>query len=173
MNTYVVIYDGYVSFEVMLAMYLMKTKGEIITLGMTSDAVKSYEGLIVTPHQSIHEIDHRDIEVLIIPGGDISELQHNTQLITLLQKLEADRKYVGAICSGVDLLHEAGILEGKQYTSNDASRSETYKVHGNIITAKANGYVDFAIALGQMTGIYADAADYEETVRFFKYFENA
>ncbi|MBR2565566.1 MAG: DJ-1/PfpI family protein [Paenibacillus sp.] len=173
MNTHVMIYDGYVSFEIMLATYLLKTKGDIITIGMTSDPVKSYEGLIVTPHHSMDEVDHRDIEVLIVPGGDIRELQQNKQVITLLQMLEGDRKFIGAICSGVDLLNQAGILEGKQHTSNDTTHSDTYVVHNNIITAKANGYVDFALALGQMTGIYADEADYEETIRFFKYFENA
>ncbi|WP_427180151.1 DJ-1/PfpI family protein [Paenibacillus sp. TC-CSREp1] len=172
MNTHVLIYDGYVSFEVMLAMYLMKTKGEIITVGISSDPVKSYEGLMVTPEQSLDEVNDGDIEAFIIPGGDISEIRQNEKLVLLLQKLNTDHKYIGAICSGVDLIKQAGLLEGKKYTSNDASRTATYEVHDNLITAKANGYVDFAIALGQMRGIYSDEADYEETIRFFKYFEH-
>ncbi|MCK6075206.1 DJ-1/PfpI family protein [Paenibacillus silvae] len=172
MKTHVLIYDGYVSFEIMLAIYLMKTKGEIITVGISSNPVKSYEGLRVNPEQLLDEVNDGDIEAFIIPGGDISEIQQNEKLVSLLQKMNTDHKYIGAICSGVDLIKQAGLLEGKKYTSNDASHTATYEVHDNLITAKANGYVDFAIALGQMRGIYSDEADYEETIRFFKYFEN-
>lgn len=124
-------------------------------------------------HQSTDEISDRDIEAFIIPGGDISAIQQNERLVSLLKRLNTDHKYIGAICSGVDLLKQTGLLEGKRYTSNDAGHSAAFKVHDNLITAKANGYVDFAIALGQMRGIYSDEADYEETIRFFKYFENA
>ncbi len=41
---------------------------------------------------------------------------------------------------------------------------------GNLITATAAGYVDFALAIGQKMDIFADEADYKETVNYFKYF---
>ncbi|WP_240768071.1 MULTISPECIES: DJ-1/PfpI family protein [Paenibacillus] len=171
-NTHVLIYDGFVNFEIMLATYLMKTQGEIITLGLNSDMVNSYEGFIVKPHKDIKEIDFDEVEILLIPGGDIGAIEGNHQLTSLIKRLDTNGKYIGAICSGVELVKQAGVLEGKEFTENRINNDETYTVSQNIITAKANGYVDFAIELGKMLNIYSDEDDYNETIRFFKYFEN-
>ncbi|WP_246058176.1 DJ-1/PfpI family protein [Paenibacillus illinoisensis] len=171
-NTHVLIYDGFVNFEIMLATYLMKTQGEIITVGLSSEMVNSYEGFTVKPHQNIKEINCDDVEVLLIPGGDISAIEGNQQLTSLIKGLDINQKYIGAICSGVEVVKQAGVLEAREFTSNRTNNAETYKVSRNIITAKANGYVDFAIELGKMLNIYSDEEDYNETVRYFKYFES-
>ncbi|KJD45088.1 hypothetical protein [Paenibacillus terrae] len=40
-----------------------------------------------------------------------------------------------------------------------------------IVTAKANAYVDFGIELGKLMDIYENEQDLEETISFFKHFE--
>jgi putative intracellular protease/amidase len=171
-NTHVLIYDGFVNFEIMLATYLMKTQGEIITVGLSSEMVNSHEGFAVKPQKDIKEVDWDEVEVLIITGGDIGEIERDKELTSIIKKLDINGKYIGAICSAVELIKQAGVLEGREYTDNHTNHVDTYKVSRNIITAKANGYVDFAIELGKMLNIYSDKEDYNETVRFFKYFEN-
>ena len=42
-------------------------------------------------------------------------------------------------------------------------------VDGKIVTANPEGYVDFALALGQVMDIYKDEGDYQKTIDFFKY----
>jgi hypothetical protein len=56
----------------------------------------------------------------------------------------------------------------------DAGTSDGINVirDGNILTAKPNGYVDFALELGRMMDIYQDEADLQETIDFFKYFKS-
>lgn len=44
-------------------------------------------------------------------------------------------------------------------------------IEGNLITAKANKYVDFAIELGKVMDIYRDKEDLEETIQYFKLFK--
>lgn len=46
MNTYILIYDSFVQFEVTLAAYFMKTKGEVYTLGLEDKALISCEGFL-------------------------------------------------------------------------------------------------------------------------------
>lgn len=43
-------------------------------------------------------------------------------------------------------------------------------IDGNIVTAKACGYVDMALELGKIFKIYEDEADYRETVDYYKKF---
>ena len=73
----------------------------------------------------------------------------------------------GAICAGVDILKESGLID-----SNDVKRYsvDSVKLGDRFIFAKPNEYVDFAIGLGTIANIYRDKDDFNETVSFFKYF---
>lgn len=171
MNTHVLIYDGFVSFEIMLATYLMKTQGEIITVGLNSDPVRSYEDIDVIPKVELSQINSDEISLLIIPGGDNSELKSNPRLVSLLKELNAKQKYIAAICSAVNLLEDAGILAGRQHVGNTGN-TDIVKVDKNIITAKPNGYVDFSIEIGKVFKIYTDEDDLLETIDFFRNFKD-
>ncbi|MEK3789157.1 DJ-1/PfpI family protein [Paenibacillus sp. FSL K6-1230] len=173
MHTHVLIYNGYVSFEIMLATYLMKTKGDIVTVGLSREPVRSYEDLVVMPSTSLEEINVAEIDLLIIPGGDTSALLEHTRLAALVQELDKQEKFIAAICSATDLLQHYGILEGRHAVTNAATHIEDLvRVDRNLITARANGYADFAIELGRMLNIYKDEADLEETIQYFKYHRN-
>lgn len=47
---------------------------------------------------------------------------------------------------------------------------QTTCVLENIVLSPGNEYVDFALAVGKAADIFADEADYQETVDYFKYF---
>ena len=42
-------------------------------------------------------------------------------------------------------------------------------VGDNVITARANMYVDMAIAIGKKMNLFVDEADLQETIDFWKY----
>jgi len=173
MHTHVLIYNGYVSFEIMLATYLMKTKGDIVTVGLSREPVRSYEDFVVMPSISLEEINAAEIRLLIIPGGDTSALLEHTQLATLVQELDAQEKFIAAICSATDLLQHYGVLEDRHVVTNASTHiDDLVRVDRNLITARANGYADFAIELGRMLNIYKDEPDLEETIQYFKYHRN-
>lgn len=40
---------------------------------------------------------------------------------------------------------------------------------GRLVTARPEGYVDFAVEVGKAIGLFSDEADIAETLDFFKY----
>ncbi|URJ48521.1 DJ-1/PfpI family protein [Paenibacillus polymyxa] len=168
MKSHVLIYDGYVSFEIMLATYFMKTKGDIVTIGVTKDPVISYEDFKVTPSVALDEVSAEDIQLLIIPGGDNTPLKTNKQLLALINTLNNDNKVIATICSATELLEIAGVSY-----KNPVNHPTGLEIYTNIITAKPNKYVDFAIEIGKVMDIYTDDEDLKETIDFFKLFKDS
>lgn len=65
-----------------------------------------------------------------------------------------------------NVLEKAGILKGLGSTcSVDADIVRD----GNVITARANAYVDFAIEVGKALDIFEGEADLQGTIDFWKY----
>lgn len=184
MKTYVLIYEGFVQFEVILASYFMKTVGEIVTIGIDGSMVTSCEGYQTVPHTTFKEVQIDNIDLFIIPGGEPDKLMDNTELNDLLNRLNDKNIVISAICSAPIHLAKAGILKGRKYTTT-LPVDEFADFHGgiyidsnvvtdgNIVTAKACGYVDFAIELGKVMNIYSGEEDLQETISFFKEFKNA
>ena len=70
-----------------------------------------------------------------------------------------------AVAAGVDVLDHAGILDGVVSThSSDLDVAVTDQV----ITSRANGYVDFAIEVAKKMNLFQDEADLQETIAFWK-----
>ncbi len=183
MKTYILIYKDFAHFEVILSSYFLKTKGEIVTVGLSDQQVTSVEGFNIVPHMSIADVAVEDVDVFIIPGGEPANISGCSKLCELIIKLNENNKIIGAICSGVLHLARAGILNNRNYTTSlDLSEYNDFPcgnfidtnvvVDNNLITAKASGYVDFAIELGKLAEIYEDEADLKETIDFFKYFRS-
>ena len=182
MKTYILVYDTFAQFEVVLAAYFLKTKGDIITVGITKDTVLSAEGFTVLPDMVLSDVINHDIDVFIIPGGDPNILFNETALSDMLKQISKKATLIGAVCSGSVHFAKAGVLDEKRYTTSlDITRYDAFNqanyidenvvIDKNIITAKANGYVDFAIELGKIMDIYESETDLNETIDFFKYFK--
>lgn len=180
MNTYILVFDSFVQFEVAVAAYFMKTKGEIHTLGLNANPVESAEGFSVNPARILEEVRADEVDLLIIPGGETEGLSHNEDVLKLIRDLHEAGRGIGAICGGVSVLQAAGVLQGRIFTGIESSGHEhagtsgepAVAVDDNIVTAQPNGYVDFALELGRLMDIYQDQDDYQETVDFFKYFKS-
>ena len=74
----------------------------------------------------------------------------------------------GGICAGVDVLEHAGLLDGIDSTHSTVL---DVVVCDNIITARANGYVDFAIETAKKLNLFEDEADLQETIAFWREFQ--
>lgn len=182
MKSYILVYEGFVQFEIVLASYLLKHAGDIVTVGVSKDPVVSAESFKVIPDITIDEVDIDEVDAFIVPGVYPDTLSDHPEFYTLLEKLNAKGKVIGAICSAPRHLAKANVLKNKKYTTTINPRdfaefdvdnfvNQNVVVDGNIITAKANGYVDFGIELGKMLDIYEDEADYQETIDYFKLFK--
>lgn len=161
MKTHILIYEGFAQFEVILASYFLGTKSEIVTVGLDINPINSSEGFITSPHISLNELNIDEVETFIIPGGDPENL-NSELLLETIKKINKNEAIIGAICSGTDQLVKAGIL---------CNINEDIVVDGNIVTAKGNAYVDFALKLAELNNIFKDKEDYLETVKYFKEFQ--
>ena len=117
MKTYVLIYDTFAQFEVVLTNYFMKTKSEIITVGLTEKEVISWEGFKTVPHLTIDEVNPEEVDLFIIPGGEPDQLFNQSELLELINTLYNKNKVMGAICSAPIHFAKAGILDGHNYTT--------------------------------------------------------
>ena len=72
---------------------------------------------------------------------------------------------IAGICAGVDVLDHAGVLEGIVSTHSD---DLDVAVDDNVITSRANGYVDFAIEVAKKMDLFEDEADLQETIMFWR-----
>ncbi len=182
MTAYVMLYDGFANFEVVMPMYLLKTGMDVKTLGVSKEPVKSIEGLTVIPDKTLDEVKLLEEDVFIIPGGDPSVLDGEEGFYDLIRQGNEARTLLGAICAGTLHLAKAGVLTDKEYTTSMARTSESpfdpdlfvkknVVVDGHIVTAQPSGYVEFGITLGQLMDIFKDEEDLNETVNFFMNFD--
>ena len=64
------------------------------------------------------------------------------------------------------MLEHAGLLDGIASTH---SAEPDVVVTDRVITSRANGYVDFAIEVAKKLNLFADEADLQETIAFWKH----
>ena len=182
MKVAILVYDTCVQFEVIIAAYLCKYNGEVVTVGLEMKDYQTMEGFIVRPHMLLEDLDPDSIDAFIVPGGYPESIMGNLILGKKLRSVNERGKLIAAICGGPVHLGKAGILNGKRFTTTvldkypEAFEGGTYVDEdvvedGNILTAWPNAYVDFAVKIGDRLNLFKDQADREETVRIFKGFQ--
>lgn len=169
MSNYIYIYPNCVFYEIVLLGYFLKsTNHPVIYCSSEKNSILTWEGFSVTPSITFEEVATHDVTSLIIPGGDISQIDKKNFSNHIGSILQQDI-ILGAICAGVNFLEELNIIEGKKTV---LSENVDICIDCNLITAKANAYVDFALQIGKKLNIFIDESDYDGTVKFFKYFQS-
>mgnify|MGYP006281510129 CR=1 FL=1 len=183
MKTYVLVYEGFVQFEVVLTNCFMQSVSDIITVGIDKETVISHEGFKTVPHITLDEVNIDDVDLFVIPGGEPEQLFGVDGLYNLIRNLDKEGKVIGGICASPIHLAKAGVLENREFTTTlpveefnvfdgcNYVDDDLVIIDDNIITAKARGYVDFALEIGRVMNIYKDEADYKETINYFKYYK--
>ncbi|MDZ5473005.1 DJ-1/PfpI family protein [Bacillus sp. 31A1R] len=182
MKTYVFVYDGFAHFEAMVLGYIMNGKGhEVITVGSSNVPVKSAEGFRIANDQVISEVNVNDVDLFVVPGGNSYPAMGNAALISVIQQLHEMKKPIAAICHGPVLLAEAGVLEGKQFTSNVGETDEQFSLFkgtyvkedvvtdDHFVTAIGNAYVEFAFKVAEKVNLFSSE---DEANAYFNFFKN-
>ncbi len=89
---------------------------EVITIGKNSDAIQARAGLFITPDFTFE--NHPSLDVLIVPGGVVTEELKHRELFDWIAKINATTLITASICTGAFLLAQAGLLEGKKATTH-------------------------------------------------------
>ena len=114
---------------------------------------------------ALKDVEIDNIKSLIIPGGDIKTIC-NEEVYELIRDLVKKEIIVAAICAGVDVLENAGVLKDTKSTHSEDTDIYNDK---KVITARANAYVDFAIEVAKELNLFKDEVDLKESIDFWKF----
>ncbi len=106
---------------------------EVITASVDGNPVDYEGGITIKPDKSISQIRKTDLIFIPTIGLDIDNaLDRNSRMITFLRRQAEKGTALAAVCSGVALLAETGLLNGKQATTHWALADRYRKRYPNI-----------------------------------------
>jgi putative intracellular protease/amidase len=174
MAIYVLVFDGFADWEPAHALAELRRWGKrtIRTVGFTPEPVISMGGLRVLPEMALCEVRAEDVELFILPGGDMWEASAYPRelLDTLVTTLVESETPVAAICGATLALARIGVLDTRRHTSNlpellSAHASEYRGASAyvdapavrdaHVITASGLADVDFARAIFAELGVFS------------------
>ena len=150
------VYDKSCFYEIVILNYFMSFSNcDMVFCSLDGKPVRTMEGFSVNVDMPLEAINKEQIRSFIIPGGNIAEID-TREVKVYLQALMKREILIAGICAGVDVLDHAGILCDVKSTH---STDEDWVTDKNVITARANAYVDFAVEVAKKLNLFASEAD--------------
>jgi putative intracellular protease/amidase len=177
----VTLYPGCISFEVALAAELLSKKFKILNATPDGKDLTNCSGLALKAHLSYAEVNLENCRAILVPGGNPDSIIHNTEIDRILRLANTAGLLIGAICAGPSVLAKAGILKGRKIAHGYGSKqlnflkdvfsgviltNDQIVVEGNIITAKPEAHIDFAVEIGCRLG----ALDADRSAQLKEYY---
>lgn len=179
------IYNNMADFELTLPVNgVMWMNREIVTIAYSMEVVKAKCGILYQPHTTVSDaINIDDVDGLIIPGGWNNE--QKDELTKLIQKLNAEKKLLAAICAGPQYLARAGVLKDKKYTTTLTKEeldkqgivdffprenfvNEKVVRDQNIVTAIGRSFVDFTMEIIDFFNEFNDEKQKQQYKNYYK-----
>lgn len=121
-----------------------------------------------------------DYDMVILPGGygGSDNMRNSADLIRILQQMDADGKYVCAMCAAPIVLERAGLLEGRNYTAYVGYGSKIRQGNyledivvcdGNMITSRGPATV-YAFAYALVDALGGDSMAVKKRMVYFNAF---
>jgi putative intracellular protease/amidase len=173
---HVLVFDGFADWEPAHALAELRRWGRrtVKTVGFTGDNVLSMGGLRVVPDLTLEAVQPADVELLLLPGGDLweSDAYPRDRFESLIAALLATATPIAAICAATVAIGRAGALNDRRHTSNAPEYLATYAREytggphyvdapavrdRHVITASGLCAVDFARAIFAELGIFSPA----------------
>lgn len=165
MKSVVLLYNTCCIYEIVILNYFLKYSGKNVEfVSIDGNAITSMEGYSINVSGILTNTNTQNIELMIIPGGNIKEID-NKIVWEYIKQIHSDNTIIAGICAGVDVLDHAGVLDGIDSTH---STELDVVVTDKIITSRANGYVNFAIEIAKKMNLFKDDADLQETIAFWR-----
>lgn len=121
-SIHIVVFDGFADWEPAHALAELRRWGKrtVRSIGFGSAPVVSMGGLTVVPDTVLDDVMAEDVELLLLPGGDLWEhgWYPRVTLEALLGRLVDAERPIAAICAATLALGRAGVLDVRQHTSN-------------------------------------------------------
>ncbi len=158
----VLLYPGCISYEVALASELLSEKFQIVTASPEGSPITEASGLPLAIELKYSEVKLDNCKAILVPGGDPKSISQNKEIDRILVEANKKTLLIAGICAGPSVLAKAGILKGKKIAHGygpeqlDFLKSifegvnltdNLFVVDGNIITAKPEAHIEFAVEI--------------------------
>ncbi|MDM8158342.1 type 1 glutamine amidotransferase family protein [Labilibaculum sp. K2S] len=182
---YVFLFDGFSDWEISYFTPEINKSEQFKLVYFSKDGkpVKSMGGLQIKPTTSLNEINCKDVDMLILPGGSAWEKGENIEIEKLTKNLFENGKSIAAICAATTYLGQLGILNDLKHTSNDLNYlkgiapnycgEENYQnsfavTDKNVITANGIASIEFSREIFKTIELYDD----KNIEKWFQLFKN-
>lgn len=177
----VILYPGCIFFELALALELLAEKYQIIFATPDGADHHANNGSILRVTTAYKQIDLSNCRAVLVPGGDPGSIKDNKDIDEVIQSANKKGLWLAAICAGPSVLAKAKALKGKKiahgygpkqleflksYFEGVHLTDEKFVCDGNILTAKPDAHIDFAVELA----CRLDAVDASKTNRIKDYY---
>lgn len=129
----ILVEDQYQVLEVWYPLLRLAEAGiRVTTIGTgKKDLYHSKEGYPITVDAAIEQVNVRDFDGVIIPGGWAPDfLRRYQRVVNFVKRLYADGRVVASICHGGWLLVSAGVVKGNKVTSFFAIKDDLVAAGG-------------------------------------------
>jgi len=141
--------DGFEDSELLVPMYRLKEAGhQVVVAGPKTGPITGKHGYSVTVDCTFGQVQARDYDALVIPGGKAPEtVRLSAAAVAAVKEIDAAGKPVAAICHGAQVLISAGLVRGRKLTCYEGVRDDVIAaggqyedaelvVDGNLITSR-------------------------------------
>ncbi len=94
----------------------------------------------VLPHHTFE--DHPPLDILLIPGGVVSEVMKKKRVLEWIRKQSEEASCTVSVCTGAFLLGAVGILEGKQAVTHWEDMEDLQKLFPEVHLARGVRWTD-------------------------------
>jgi 4-methyl-5(b-hydroxyethyl)-thiazole monophosphate biosynthesis len=135
--------DGYEEIEALSVVdVLRRANVDCVLIGMDYLQVTSNHNISVMMDQCFDEADTSTWDMVVLPGGmpGAKYLKEDPRVIALLQKMNAEHKWIGAICAAPIVLQAANLLTNKIVTCFPDFKEELIgaKITDNLVSVDDN-----------------------------------
>jgi protein deglycase len=155
----VIVIDGVEELEAVAPVDLLRRAEVAVTVAAAGDRLEitGRNAIRIRADRLLSEVAEQPFDLVVVPGGPgHAALLADATVLDLLARQHARAALVGSICAGPLVLKEAGLLEGRRFTSflgttgqlPDRDPASPVVRDGHIITSQAAGTATaFALAL--------------------------
>ncbi|RLF40917.1 MAG: peptidase [Thermoplasmata archaeon] len=136
--------------ELFYPYYRLMEEGIKVEVASTQREITGKRGYTLKPDMNYKDVNPRDYDILVIPGGKSPErVRLNKDALAIVKHFFEEDKPVAIICHGVQVLISAGVVKGKKITcwygvKDDLIAAggefiDAVTVDGNIVSARNPG----------------------------------
>ncbi len=144
--------NGFEEAEALVPADLLRRAGaEVVLASLNGDDVTGSHGITVKADRALAELDPRELELVVVPGGlgGVRAIANDPNALDYIRSAYALERCVAAICAGPTVLAKLGILDGRkavcypgmedQLTGADPQKGAHVVTDGRVVTGEAAG----------------------------------